>query len=255
MGRVRLAIALLLTSAVGAASFLPSTNAGNEGRHYSHRITVLNGEVVDHWTVADPAPCQSFGDGTLTVNFRFVKTKLVRLVLDPYHNGEPNNTFGSWVVGIPGPTGGIRDMPAQPATGTITLVDNTAQNPPLLGHSDCVPADKSGCGTFVLSRVAKSSISGYNRRFLKADLLDVQFAPRRGGCHVGLLSLFTERLAGGTRLGELLLRMPSVSTVAHRRVLIVTGTSHKLTSFPDCGSSNSCSDDVTRRVSVTFKHL
>jgi hypothetical protein len=147
-------------------------------------------------------------------------------------------------------------MPAQPATGTVTFVDSTTQNPPDPGSSDCTPLDKSGCGTFAFPRGAKSSISGYNRRFLKADLFGAPFSPRRGGCHVGQLSNFTERLAGGTPLkGELLIRMPSVRVVAHRRVLTVVGTSHKLTTYTDCGGDTSCSDDVTRRVSVTFKKL
>ncbi len=256
MSRVRLVIALLLFSIAGAASFLPSTNAANEARNYTHRITVVSGELVDNWTVSDSAPCHATGGGTVTLKFRLVKTKLVRLVLDPSHNGEPNNTLGSWVVGIPGPFGGLRDMPAQPAAGTITFADSTTQNPPEPGNGDCEPIDKSGCGTFALPRTTKSAIQGYNRRFLKADLEGASLAPRRGECHVGQLSGFSERLTGGTPLkGELLMRMPSVSVVKHRRVLIVTGKSHKLTSFPDCGGNTSCSDDVTRRVSVTFKHL
>ncbi len=100
-----------------------------------------------------------------------------------------------------------------------------------------------------------SRISGYNRRFLQADVAGFQFASRQGECHLGQSELFTERLAGGTRLGELLMKMPSIATVARRRTLIVTGTSHKVTSYPECGGDTSCTDDVTRRVSVTFKKL
>lgn len=256
VSRVCLSIALLLASLAAAASFLPATRAATEGRPYSHRITVLDGRLVDHWTVIDSAPCHATGDGTVTLNFRFVKTKLVWLVLSPSHNGEPNNTLGSWVVGIPGPTGGIRDMPAQPAIGTIAFVDNTTQNPPEPESGPCVPTDKSGCGTFALGRAAKASVSGYNRRFLRADIGGVSLVPRRGECHIGRFAGFTDRLAGGTPLrGELLIRMPSVATVKHRRVLTVVGTSHKQTTSTDCeANASSCSDDITRRVSVTFKH-
>ncbi|MEP6909751.1 MAG: hypothetical protein ABI896_04870 [Actinomycetota bacterium] len=257
MSRIRLAIVLLLVGSAGAASFLSSTEAASQRRPpYSHRITVVSGRLVDHWTVTDAAPCAATGEGTMTLEFHLVKTKLVLLVLDPYHNGEPNNTLGSWVVGIPGPFGGLRDIPAQPATGTITFVDLTTQNPPDPYTGPCTPLDKSGCGTFPLPRAAKANLQGYNRRFLKADFYGASFAPRRGGCLVGRSELFSERLAGGTPLrGELLMRMPSKRTVAHRRTLVVVGSTHKLTTSTDCSSGTGCSDDVTRRVSVTFKHL
>jgi hypothetical protein len=251
----RPAIALLVVSTVGAASFLTSSDAAQEARGYSHRITVVSGQLIDHWTVTDPAPCHATGGGTLTVKFRFAKTKLVKLVLDPYHSSNTPGKLGSWVVGIPGPSGGLRDMPYQPATGTITFADLTTQNPPAPGGGDCEPLDKSGCGKFALPGTAKSLIAGYNRRFLSADLSGVLFLSRRGECLAGQISIFSERLAGGTREGELLLRMPSASTVARRRLLLVTGSSHKVTTYPDCGDGTSCSDDITRRVSVTFKKL
>jgi hypothetical protein len=257
MSRARLAIALLVVSSALAASFLPASEAASAGRGYSHRLTVVSGQLVDHWTLTDSAPCHATGGGTVTVNFRLVKTKLVKLVLDPYHAGNPPSVPGSWVVAIPGPFGGLRDIPAQPAAGTITFADSTTQNPPEPGNGDCEPTDKSGCGTFALPRVAKGAIEGYNRRFLKADLVAAQLTPRQGECRVGELTSFSERLTGGTPLrGELLLRMPSVSVVAHRRVLTVVGTSHKRTAFTECpGDATGCSDDVTRRVSVTFKKL
>ena len=263
MRRVRLGIVLLLASFAAAAALSPtSSGAASQGRAWTHRMTVVSGMLVDHWTFDDPSACGDFGDGTVTLTFRMIKHPRVALVLDPSHNGEPNNTLGSWVVGIPGPTGGIRDMRAQPATGTLTLVDNTTQHPPDPNSSPCTPPDKSGCDTRALARTAKSLVQGYNRHFLLADLSGVGFE-RRGSnghgntCRIGQSTLFTDgRLSGGTPLrGELLLKMPSVSTVKHRRVLVVTGTSHKLTSTPDCGSGTSCSDDITRRVSVTFKHL
>jgi hypothetical protein len=259
MGRLRLAIALLLASSAAAVSaVLPASSpASSSGRAWTHRMTVVTGELVDHWTFDDPSPCGDFGDGTATLKFRMIATPRVRLVIDPTHNGEPNDTLGSWVVGIPGPGGGIRDMPARPASGSVTLVDNTTQHPPDPGNSDCTPTDKSDCRTTAFSRGAKSYVGGYNRHFLRADLTGAGFPSVRTACRIGQTTLFTDgRISGGTPLrGELLLRMPSASTVRHRRVLIVTGASHKFTSTPDCGGGTSCSDDVTRRVSVTFKKL
>jgi hypothetical protein len=257
MGRARLAIVLLLVSSACAAALLPTSSGAASGRAWTHRITVVTGELVDHWTFNDPSPCGDFGDGTVTLKFHMTATPRVRLVLDPTHNGEPNNTLGSWVVGIPGPTGGLRDARPWPAAGTVTLVDSTTQHPPPPGVSDCTPKDKSGCGTTALGSAAKSSIAGYNRHFLVADVYAVSFEPRRGhDCRIGQTVLFTEgRISGGTPRGELLLPMPSVSTVAHRRVLTVIGTSHKVTSTPDCGSGTTCSDDISRRVGVTFKHV
>jgi hypothetical protein len=264
VSRVRLAIALLLaSSACAAAALLPTSSAAaSHGRAWTHRMTVVSGQLVDHWTFDDPRPCGDYGDGTVTVVFRMIKTPRVQLVIDPQHAGNPPSKPGSWVVGIPGPMGGARDMPAQPATGTITLVDNTKQHPPSPGGGPCAQPDKSDCGTLPLSRAAKSLVQGYNRHWLLADLSGVEFNQRGGSgrqvtCRIGGTTLFTDgRISGGTPLkGELLLRMPSASTVRHRRVLVVTGTSHKFTSAADCGSGASCSDDITRRVSVTFKRL
>ncbi len=263
MSRVRLAIVVLLASFAGAAALLPmSSGAASQGRAWTHRMTVVSGELVDHWTFDDPSACGAFGDGTVTLTFRMIKARPVALVLDPSHNGRPNDTLGSWVVGIPGPTGGIRDMPAQPAAGTLTLVDNTAQHPPDPDSGPCTPTDKSDCDTHALSRAAKSLVQGYNRHFLLADLSGIAFNQRGGAgrettCRIGGTTGFTDgRISGGTPLrGELLLKMPSVSTVKHRRVLVVTGTSHKATSGTQCVTGTSCSDDITRRESVTFKHL
>jgi hypothetical protein len=49
--------------------------------------------------------------------------------------------------------------------------------------------------------------------------------------------------------------MPTQATVTRSRVFHVTATSHKHTTFLDCGSGTTCSDDVTRQVTVTFTRL
>jgi hypothetical protein len=252
------AVALLLVS-VGATVALLAASAGaapQKAFHYTHRVA-MTGTLVDHWTVNDPEDCGLVGDGTMTVKFRMAKSPKVRLVIDPVKNGEPNNSLGSWVLGVP-VGGGIGDLPYQPATGTITLVDNTTLRPRPSG-GDCGEQEKADCGTSPLVR-GLSKVAGYNRRQLFADLSGVEFT-RKGGhgravqCGHGQVAIFSDAaLVGGTRRGELLLRMPSASTVAHRGVLHVSGRTHKHTSYADCGAGP-CSDDVTRTVSVTFTKL
>ena len=257
MSRIRLGVVLLLVGSAGAAALLStsSSHASAQGRPWTHRLTSVTGELVDHWTYNDPAPCGAVGEGTVTLRFRLVKPRLVTLIIDPSKNGEPNNSLGSWIVGIPGPTGGIRDTPALPASGTVTWVDNTTQRPPDPG-GDCTPTDKTGCGTAPISRASTTKIGGYNRRFLYADQSGAQLEPRHGACGHAQVSMFSDgRLVGGTREGQLLIPMPRAGTVKRRRVLTVVGKSHKRSTFADCGSGASCADDVTRRVSVTFKHL
>ena len=152
MSRIRLGVVLLLVGLAGAAALLStsSSHASAQGRPWTHRLTSVTGELVDHWTYNDPAPRGAVGEGTVTLRFRLVKPRLVTLIIDPSKNGEPNNSLGSWIVGIPGPTGGIRDTPALPASGTVTWVDNTTQRPPDPG-GDCTPTDKTGCGTAPIS--------------------------------------------------------------------------------------------------------
>jgi hypothetical protein len=252
--RFRLAFLLLLvlgTCAVGAFSSTPS-QAAPEGRAWTHRITSLTGEYIDRWTLDDPEPCGLVGGGTVTVKFKLAVNPRVALVYSRFSSAEPSG-YGSWIVGVPSAHGpGLTSGPLRRATGTITVVDDTVQRPPEPGD-ECPPAEKSGCGTTALSR-PMVRFSGYNRRFLTADLLATLRG--RNECRVGQNDRFTDRFfTGGTRLGELLLRMPSVSTVSRRRVLVLTGTTHKRTSSVDCDPNGSCSDDITRRVTVTLKKL
>ena len=257
MSRLRVGVVLALVATGAVAALLPtsSSQASPQRRPWTHRLVSVTGELVDHWTYNDPAPCGAVGEGTLTLRFHLVKPRRVTLIIDPSKNGEPNNTLGSWIVGIPGPTGGIRDTPALPASGTVTWVDNTTQRPPEAGN-DCTPTDKTGCGTEALARGSKTTIAGYNRRFLYADSSSGPFAPRRGECGHSQVEIFDQaNLVGGPREGQLLIRMPRAATVKRRRTLTVVGTSHKRSTFADCGSGASCTDDVTRRVTVVFKHL
>jgi hypothetical protein len=211
--RAHLAFVLLLAFCMCAIAFFASTpsQAAPEARAWSHRITVLSGEYVDRWTVDDPEPCGLVGDGTLTVTFRMTVAPRVLLVYSRFAGAEPSG-YGRWIVGVPSAHGpGLTDGPRRPATGTITLVDNTVQRPPR-PDDECEPPQKSGCGTRSLGRTT-ITFTGYNRRFLLADL-GAEFRAGRGGCGLGRTDRFTDRFfTGGTREGELLLRMPSVATV------------------------------------------
>jgi hypothetical protein len=254
--RIGVVLALVATGAIAALVPTSPSRASAQRRPWTHRLVSAKGQLVEHWTYDDPAPCGAVGDGTVTLQFQLVKPRLVTLIIDGSKNGEPNNTLGSWIVGIPGPTGGIRDTPALPASGTMTWVDNTTQRPPDPESGDCTPTDKTGCGTVPVARGSKTTIAGYNRRFLYADFAGGSFAPRHGDCGHGQVEIFDQaNLVGGPREGQLLIRMPSAATVKRRHTLKVVGTSHKRTSFADCGSGASCTDDVTRRVTVVFKHL
>jgi hypothetical protein len=252
--RLPLCIALFLVASACAIGFLSASpsEAAPEGRAWTHRITSFTGEYVDRWTLNDPEPCGLVGDGTATVKFKMAITPRVALVYARFASAEPSG-YGSWIIGVPSAHGGgLVGGPLRRATGTITLVDNTVQRPPAPGD-ECPPPEKSTCGTTALSRPL-IQFSGYNRRFLKADL--VATFGGRDGCLGGQTERFTDRFyTGGTRLGELLLRMPSAGVVSRRRVLVLTGTSHKRTSSTDCQPNGSCSDDVTRRVTATLKKL
>ena len=105
--RLRFAIVLLLAAfacAVGFPSATPS-EAAPEGRAWTHRITSLTGEYVDHWTLNDPEPCGLVGGGTVTVKFKMAVTPRVALVYSRFASAEPSG-YGSWIVGIPSAHGG-----------------------------------------------------------------------------------------------------------------------------------------------------
>jgi hypothetical protein len=249
MRSVALAAALFLVAAVPAAQARKFK--------YTHRF-VATGHLVDHWTIDEPGDCGLVGDGTVTVDFTSAKPTKAGPAIDPTHNGEPNNTLGSWVLFGPiDAFGHIGDILPKPAIGTIDLVDNTTQRPRPDG-SDCGGIDKSDCGTHPLKR-ARVDVSGYNRKLIQASLQGVQFSyatGRRVNCGLGAVDGFGDppALAGGNRIGDLLITMPKPSKLAHRKVVTVTKTTNKKTTSGDPGST-SYTDDYTRTVTVTFTRL
>jgi hypothetical protein len=260
MSRARLAVAVLLVSAGAAVVVLASVAGASTSKrfHYSHRV-VVEGIYVDHWTLDETYPCGRVGDGTVTVKWRFKKLTKVRLFYDKYAGG-PNGTSGSWVLGSPA-GGGVGHMPSQPGIGTITLEDNTTQHPPDPGDSCEVTTPKSDCGTVPLLGPPLVGVTGDGKRRLVADLVRVDFDRRAGAgravkCSIGQATTFNDIFySGRANEGKLAIPMASVSAVAHGRVVRVVGSSHKRTGTTECASGDVCSDDVTRKVTVTFAKL
>jgi hypothetical protein len=260
VSRARIAVALLLAAAGGVAVLLATTADASSGKrfHYSHRV-VVEGLYVDHWTIDEQFPCGRVGDGTVTVQWRFKKLTKVRLFYDKFAGG-PNGSFGSWVLGSPA-GGGVGHMPSQPGIGTITLVDNTTQHPPDPGDTCEETTPKSDCGTVPLLGPPLVGVTGDGKRRLVADLVRVDF-DRRGGagrsvkCSIGQATTFNDIFySGRANEGKLAIPMASVSTVAHKRLVRVGGFSHKISGGNDCAQGDTCTDDVTRRVTVTFTKL
>lgn len=124
-------------------------------------------------------------------------------------------------------------MPWQHAAGTITRVDHATETLPPTGDDCGGGHDKSGCGTVALGKAA-SRVLGYDTHRLHADLGTEEFGYSRG-----------------SRRGELFVNMPR-ARVLGRRLVKVTGSSHKHSAFSEGGVT--VTDDVTRTVTVTFKH-
>lgn len=221
-----------------------------EALRASHTVSV-KGELVDRWTIDDPAECGPVGGGTLTVTFQ---TRPLRVY--PYIDKFQRNGKGSWIIGVPFGKKNVKDAPDSKATGTVTRVDNTTLRP-LADGEPCKPAKKIGCGVSQLRR-ASGSVSRYDRNHVKVGFSG-EGAFGLGGtdaCGSGGLSGFSNRvLTGGGEAGALLVRMPKPSTLKRRRTVVLTGHTHKTTTLKDRlnPDSETTVDDVTRKVTVTFK--
>jgi hypothetical protein len=256
MRKARLTLVGLLALSAGALLLFEAMSAGaaqSKRFPYTHLVSAT-GHVVDHWTINDSGYCGLVGDGTVTVDFHTTKPALARPLIDPYAGSDNPKSRGSWVLAVP-TGGGIGHMRSQPATGTITRVDNTTKTLPPTGGDCGGPDDKSGCGARTLVK-PMSTVLGYDTHRLLADLGTEEFGYSRGhevACHVGELSLFSSppSVAGGSRRGELFVNMVP-ARVLRRHLVKVTGSSHKHSSFNEGGVI--VTDDVTRTVTVTFKH-
>ena len=120
--------------------------------------------------------------------------------------------------------------------------------------SPCIPPDKSSCGTFPLRGKTLSDISRYDRRHIGVDLFARFKSPDK--CETGALSLWSERrLTGGGEDGQVLVTMPKPSVLKRRRLVKVSGKSHKRSTLTDKlnPGSPTFTDDITRRVTVSFR--
>jgi hypothetical protein len=221
--------------------------------HPSHRVT-LSVHFVDRWTMDDPDDCGPVGGGTVTVDVQSKTPNRALVVISRSHDSETNDGKGSWtLLTIADKFGHISDMPDKPGRGTITRSDETQPRPRPADEEPCDPPDRTGCGT---SRLKKPTVAikGYDSKRIRVDIPGPQWMELP--CHIGSLDLFSSPpgLAGGNSRGELLLKMPRASKLRHRRVVKVSGSSHKLTKTGDPGST-AYTDDVTRTATVTFTRL
>jgi hypothetical protein len=251
----RWAIALVVAVTLGALS------APAEARkfRYTHNVTV-SGTFVNEWTVDAPNDCGPVGGGTLSVSFQSKKPFRAGVGIDPQHASHRLGEAGSWtLLGIADSAGHISDVRAKPAEGTVNRDDRTTPRPRPADESPCNPPDRRGCGPAPLRGKTLVEVAGFDRRHIHVDLFSqgfdassLQFAE----CDTGGIDRFSSppSLAGGTREGELLLEMPSPAKLRRRRVVTVTGSSHKRTTYGDPGSETR-TDDVTRTATVTFTRI
>jgi hypothetical protein len=259
VARTRVALAAVLVVTAGAM-VLPGGAVAKKAFHFTHRVSV-SGQFVDRWTIDDPAECGLVGSGSVTVNYRTRKSVRVRALVDPHATGQGSRS-GSWELVAPqGAFGQVTSIRSQRAIATVTKVDNTTQRPFADGAPCTSSQDYSACPNATLRR-SLSDLTGYDRRRLVADLTAADFSQDGKGrlfnCHIGTVSGFSSppALAGGTARGELLIKMPKLSTLMRRHVTHVTGTSHKATTSPgDHPDDATYTDDVTRTVTVTFTRL
>jgi hypothetical protein len=218
----------------------------------THRVSVT-GQLVNHWTIDEPDECGAVGGGTLTVDFKSRTGNRAQVGIVRSHASETNDGKGAWVMLVIGDSAGhLTDMAAKPARGTITRTDESQPRPSEFDEP-CPPPDRTGCGTRPLKQ-AFAKVAGYDSKRIRVDLERPLWDELP--CHHGSLDLFSNppALAGGTREGELLLKMPRPSKLKRKKVVKVSGSSHKRTATGDPGSTQH-TDDVTRTATVTFTPL
>jgi hypothetical protein len=229
----RALVAILVTVAAAGAT----AGQADASWKWSHRVTI-SGQFVNHWSVTDPGPCGTNGDGTVTVTFKNKKT------IHTFVNKVPGTN--AWIlVGLY--HGQTTFLPRQPAIASITTVDNSAPaNQPAYLDS-CDPIDKSRCGTKQL-RKPSLSLGDLDATRLRFDVFGADF--RDSGCQFGSATRFGDVDFFGHKTPELPIKMPSFRSFKRKRSVTVTGTSHDVKSVPDLDAT--ITNDVTRTVTVTF---
>lgn len=247
---------------VAVALVLSAAPAEAAGYHPTHRVT-LDAHFVDHWTIDDPDECGPVGGGTVTVDVRSRTPNRAQVVITRFHSSETGDGKGSWtLLNIVDAFGHIGDMHAKPGRGTINRSDETQPRPREVVDVDgdgvpdsepCNPPDRTGCG---VNRLKKPmvAIQGYDSKRILVDVPGPQWMQLP--CRIGSLDLFSSppALAGGNARGELLLKMPRASKLRRQKVVIVRGSSRKVTHTGDPGSA-AYTDDVSRTATVTFTRI
>ena len=139
---------LVAAAAAGAVAVAPATA---DAARLTHTVTI-EGELVNHWSIAEPGPCGTVGDGTVTVRFKTTRRTKVLPYIDPFARALGGG-YRAWIVAEPlGPGRRLfTDMGYVKATGTVTRVDNTVSRPPDPQDTEpCPPIEKDACGTVPL---------------------------------------------------------------------------------------------------------
>jgi hypothetical protein len=205
---------------------------------WTHRVTI-SGQFVNHWTSSDPTQCGTNGDGTVTVTFK--NSKSIHTLVT-----RERGTRHWLLVGLYGSFHQTTFLPPQPATSSITTVDNTAATNPFPGDT-CLPIDKSHCGTMQF-RKPRVYLEGEDASHLRFDLFSDSFG--KPGCQFGSVTRFGDPDFFGHKTPQLLIKMPTFRSFSRKGSVTVTSTSHDVKSFPDVDAT--ITNDVTRTVRVTF---
>ena len=240
MRRASIVVLAILLSLGGAA-------VATAADGMTHKVTI-SGELVNHWTVNDDKDCGPTGDGTLTVRFR---TSSATRVLPRV----ANDAGRKWGVFVPYGPRAVTEMGDAKAAGTATRVDNTTPRPSPYPGETCAPLDKSGCGTAPLRGKTFAALRGHDRRRISVRVPSEPFEYGHD-CLIGGASLWSgpQRLLGGNAEGLLLVRMPKPSAFKRRRVVRLTSRTHQRSSYGNADDGSS-TNDITRKVTVTFKRL
>jgi hypothetical protein len=230
-----LVIALITTALAGATASQAAARFA-----WTHRVTI-SGQFVDRWSVTTPGLCGTNGDGSVTMSFQ--NKKSIHVLVTRQRGDHAwllvGLTFGSFHQ--------TTFLPPQPASGSITTVDNTS--PASTPDQPCDPVDKSHCGVEQLRR-PRVYLEGLDASRLKFNLFADDF--RETDCQVGTVTQFGDVDFFGTKLPELPITMPSARSFFRHRVVKVTGTSHHRKTLQGDPDSPVTTDDVTRTVTVTF---
>jgi hypothetical protein len=116
---------VVLALALASLAVVPAARAGDAT--LARFKWSVAGSMQHNWTLASSEPCGVYGNGVVKLTFKGTgkgALKVTRNAYGVFYDYDPQVTL----------------------RGSITMVDNTTQNPDERGEP-CRPTDKSGCGT------------------------------------------------------------------------------------------------------------